>query len=754
MSETAINTSPDEETALNRNLLNHSYRTLNLSNEGNFITFSSFNSKKTKRIIVLTFILAAVFCVVVLSNGTGSNLKQSNVPNPPKTLSFQKILHGDIWSDEFNWLSNIDDPDTSAYIETENKYADSILSTEKETMDYLKREWERLENSYVGGTKLSNGLYMKRFFYYADNSNDLPLLYRDSLSENITELLFDCSTIISEADYFALGFFEVSIDEKYLAFGYDTIGNERFTLVVFDIINKRVIKTATNMQLYYDLKWTNSNDILFTTVDRKGLPRQVYRYKLDNSTELIYNENDEALVVSLAQRDGVLSVICSGQVTNEIHIYENDTLRLLFPRKINVQYFVACYRENILVMTNEHQRNNEIILVDKSLSLIRTIVKASDRYLTGFDVFNDRLAVWFWERGYKDLQAIDLLTNHVYYPFHNNITNPSSSLYLPSTYAMFPGASEDGAVTRNYKENYILFNNRSFIQPVHLYEMNLMTFEINIIHQDIYKEFKSSEYDTKTLVIDNQGSNIKLSMVYRKGELKNRPLILKAYGAYGGMIEPDFNYEIKPLLDKDIVLVMAHIRGDADFGPVQYHSGKYEFKINTMKDFEYVIDYLIENGYTTYEKLSIWGRSAGGILMGYAINKFSHKFLVAILQVPFVDAIGSMTNPEVPWTIYEYFEWGNPMNNQTIYQAMKEYSPYDNVNSGLKCNCLFIGGLNDARVGYYEPTKMVARIRRISKSSKVLLKVFNYGHFASDSNKKDEAAFIYAFILKNLNNLF
>jgi oligopeptidase B len=285
------------------------------------------------------------------------------------------------------------------------------------------------------------------------------------------------------------------------------------------------------------------------------------------------------------------------------------------------------------------------------------------------------------------------------------------------------------------------------------------------------------------------GTVVPLSMVYRidlLNEFDGNYVMLHAYGAYGCCMNPMFNANRLSLLDRGFIYVIAHgtsthqlplipVRGGADMGNAWYEDGKLDSKSNTFHDFISVAEHLIKEGYTTPQKLSIYGRSAGGLLIGACINLRPDLFQAAIVEVPFVDVLNTMSDSKIPWTAFEFEEWGNPA-DEVIYKCMHAYCPYSNVNGGDLAsnrypNMLVLGGLNDPRVckcscdwfikAFFEPLKWVAKMR--SERSKhrsasydrssdrlLLLKIDDGGHAGSSdsSGLLAQLAFKYAFIIK------
>ena len=228
-----------------------------------------------------------------------------------------------------------------------------------------------------------------------------------------------------------------------------------------------------------------------------------------------------------------------------------------------------------------------------------------------------------------------------------------------------------------------------------------------------------------------------------------------AYGSYGASIEASFRASRLPLLNRGIVYVIAHVRGGGEMGRQWYEAAKYLCKKNSFNDFVDVARFFVEERrWASPDKLSCEGTSAGGLLVGAAINQSPNLFRVALLKVPFVDVLCTMTDATLPLTTDEWEEWGNP-NEERYFDYLSSYSPLNNVRQGkVYPSCLLTGGLRDPRVSFWEPAKFAAELRHVASndSGKVLLKINEAGHFSGQDRYKHlrDLSFDYAFLLDEL----
>jgi oligopeptidase B len=251
------------------------------------------------------------------------------------------------------------------------------------------------------------------------------------------------------------------------------------------------------------------------------------------------------------------------------------------------------------------------------------------------------------------------------------------------------------------------------------------------------------------------GLQVPISLVYKKDLVRNgsNPTLLYGYGAYGSVIDADFNSKLLSLLDRGFLFAIGHVRGGSDLGRAWYEDGRQFKKKNSFTDFIACAEHLIQEGFTSREKLAITGGSAGGLLVSACLTMRPDLFKAVIAKVAFVDVVTTMSDPTIPLTALEYDEWGNP-DNVEFYKYMMSYSPYDNIRSTEYPHMLISTGLNDPRVAYWEPAKFAAKLREVKTDNNLLLLQTNFsaGH-AGASGRYDylkEVAVDYAFLIDRL----
>ncbi|MFN4174803.1 MAG: prolyl oligopeptidase family serine peptidase, partial [Parachlamydiaceae bacterium] len=274
--------------------------------------------------------------------------------------------------------------------------------------------------------------------------------------------------------------------------------------------------------------------------------------------------------------------------------------------------------------------------------------------------------------------------------------------------------------------------------------------------QTFDKPFKASsdEFEVVREFVSSNGQAIPVTIVQKKGVEKNskNPLLVYAYGAYGSSIDLSFYKPYSSLLNRGVILAYAHVRGGGEFGEPWHEAAKKEKKIATFKDLIAVSEYLIDEGYSSNERMALQGGSAGGTLAAGIINMRPDLFRVVLLEVPFVDAITDLNDPSIPYTPQEWEEWGNPQNINEL-KAIREWSPIDNIKWGAKPAVYITAGMNDVQVPCYEPYKYFAKLKRHQAGKNpILFELIKGGHKGDTGRYSSirQIAPMYAFLLNQL----
>jgi len=674
------------------------------------------------------------------------DLKSPVATIQPKTIT----LNGYTWTDNYFWLRERSDPAVIAYLEAENEYTAAMMQQTESFQEKLYQEMlDRIKE-----TDLTVPEKIDDYYYYTRTETGQQYrIYcrKKGTLEADEEILLDLNEMAADHDYFRLGVYKISPNHRLLAYSIDTTGAEMYTLFVKDLDTGQLL-TDEIPNTYYSVEWANDNKTLFYNVlDEAKRPYQLYRHILGTGEDaLVFHETDETFSLSLrkTRSKAYLILHLHHRTMTEIRYLNADEpmgeFQVIHPRQQNLEYSVDHHSDNFLIVTNDQAENFKVVSVAtanpakenwQEIIPHRPVVKVD-----GIAAFQDHLVVHEREDGLEKIRITHLSSNETHY-----IDFPEAA------YTYWPHAN------REFHTHLLRFSYTSLITPdsVFDYDMNARTRELKK-QEEVLGGYDPKLFETERIfAIANDGTKVPISLVYKKGLVKNgqNPLLLYGYGSYEASMSPAFISHRLSLLERGFVYAIAHIRGGGEMGRHWYEQGKMFHKRNTFTDFIACAEHLIAEKYTSSQKLAIFGRSAGGLLMGAVVNMRPDLFKVVTAQVPFVDVINTMLDASIPLTTSEYKEWGNP-NHKAEYDYIKTYSPYDNVEAKAYPHMLVTAGLNDPRVHYWEPAKWTAKLRALKTDNNVLLLKtdMSSGHGGPSGRYEylREMAFTYAFIFNRL----
>ncbi len=669
-------------------------------------------------------------------------------PPRPHTL----IAHGDVREDPWFWLRDRNDPETIAYLTAENAYTEQQMAPTVPLQEQLYREML----GRIQETDLSVPERDGEWLYYVrtEEGKQYPIhCRRRSNMEGAEEILLDENLLAAEHEYFRLAACDASPDHRRLAFAADYSGSEEFQLFVKDLETGELVGEPV-MGMSGNVAWAaDSATLFYTTLDEAHRPHRLYRHVVGEGPEtavLVYEETDGAFFASinLSRSRRFLFLDLGSHTTSETRFLAADdptgVFQVLRLRTPGVEYEVAEHDGSFYLVTNDNARNFRLMQVpiqDPGTSEWREILsERADVKLDDVDAFSHHLAVYEREGGYRQIRIIDLTSGEQHrvafpepvYTIRRN-TNPE------------------------YDTNALRFTYTSLVTPASVIDYHMDTRRWNVRKQQpVRGGYDPAQYRSERVVASApDGTPVPVSLVWKEPLVRDglRPMLLIGYGAYGSSYDPAFSSNTLSLLDRGFIVGFAHVRGGEEFGRAWYEAGKLASKRNTFTDFAAVADHLVQEGWTSRDRLAINGGSAGGLLMGAVTNLRPDLFAAVVAEVPFVDVVNTMFDASLPLTVIEYDEWGNPEIEQD-YRNMLSYSPYDNVRAQPYPAMLVTAGLHDPRVQYWEPAKWVAKLRATKTDTNPLLLRTNMeaGHGGA-SGRYDylrEVAFKYAFILDML----
>ena len=661
-------------------------------------------------------------------------------------------------ADPYAWLEQRDSAEVLAYLQAENAWLDEQLAPQRELREQLFEEIR----ARIRETDLSLPTPWGPWLYYqrTQAGEEYPRHYRCprpadgslSIAAEAEQLLLDPNALADDG-YLEIGAFSISPDHSRLAYSLDTQGDEVFTLYV-----KELASGAVTALPFADcdgsMTWANdSRTLFFGELDDTHRPHKLYRHRLGEAdAELVFEEPDGRFFLSCHRASSERQLILSlaSKTTSEAWVLDaerpQEPFRCLAPREEGHEYYPDHGQRDgrwcWLIRSNQGGINFALYQADEAqpgrAHWRELVAHRPALMLEDFHLNATAITLSLRDNG---LPVIEVLAQDAA-PYRVQLPDATYSLEVDDHL--------------EFASPVIRLRYEALNRPAQIRQLELASGTQQVLKQTpVEGPFDADAYESRRLWANApDGTQVPISLVGRRDSFaRPAPLYLYGYGAYGDSLDPWFSHARQSLLERGFLFAIAHVRGGGELGEAWYRAGKLEHKQNTFDDFIACAETLIADGYTSAAQLAISGGSAGGLLIGAVLNQRPELFAAAIAEVPFVDVLNTMQNPELPLTVTEYDEWGDP-GEPAVYARIKAYAPYENVAAQAYPAILAVAGYHDTRVQYWEAAKWVAKLRASKTDDRLLLlkTEFDAGHGGMSGRYQAlrEAALEYAFLLKVL----
>ncbi|HBB9009366.1 oligopeptidase B [Escherichia coli] len=630
-------------------------------------------------------------------------------------------LHGDTRIDNYYWLRDDtrSQPEVLDYLQQENSYGHRVMASQQALQDRILKEIiDRIPQREVSAPYIKNG-YRYRHIY--EPGCEYAIYQRQSaFSEEWDEweILLDANKRAAHSEFYSMGGMAITPDNTIMALAEDFLSRRQYG------IRFRNLETGNWYPELLDnvepsFVWANDSWTFYYV--RKHpvtlLPYQVWRHAIGtpaSQDKLIYEEKDDTYYVSLHKTTSKHYVVIhlASATTSEVRLLDAEMADaepfVFLPRRKDHEYSLDHYQHRFYLRSNRNGKNFGLYRarMRDEQQWEELIPPRENIMLEGFTLFTDWLVVEERQRGLTSLRQINRKTREVIGIAFDDPAYVTWIAYNPE--------SETARLRYGYS---------SMTTPDTLFELDMDTGERRVLKQTEVPGFDAANYRSEHLwIVARDGVEVPVSLVYHRKHFRkgHNPLLVYGYGSYGASIDADFSFSRLSLLDRGFVYAIVHVRGGGELGQQWYEDGKFLKKKNTFNDYLDACDALLKLGYGSPSLCYAMGGSAGGMLMGVAINARPELFHGVIAQVPFVDVVTTMLDESIPLTTGEFEEWGNPQDPQ-YYEYMKSYSPYDNVTAQAYPHLLVTTGLHDSQVQYWEPAKWVAKLRELKTDDHLLL---------------------------------
>lgn len=676
------------------------------------------------------------------------------LPSPPVARVEPKELaapHGHVRVDPYYWMKDRESEEVLDYLRAENAYTQAVMKPTDALQEQLFEEITgRIAKDDTSVPYLLDGWwYQSRYV----EGGEYPIYERRKGSMDAApQVLVNGNERAEGKPYFAARQPVVNSDDTVAAWAEDHVGRRIYTIFFRDLATGE-LRDERIEEVTGNLAWAMDGKTLFYARQDPETLRsfRIYRHVLGadpSSDAVVFEEKDDTFSCYVWRtKSKKYLVIGSYQtVSSEMRVLDasDPTGRwtVVQPRARDHEYTVDHLGDSFYVRTNLDAKNFRLMKAPVATPgqdhWTEVIGHRDDTLLEGFELFSDWLVTEERRGGLVRLrvQKHDGTQEHVV-----QFDDPAWTAGVGTN----PSLDSDT----------LRFSYSSMTTPPSVFDYDMVSHDKELMkEQPVLGGFDKTLYEAARIeATAKDGTKVPISLVYRKdlGARSKRPTVLYGYGSYGYSLDASFSSARLSLLDRGMVWAVAHIRGGEELGRAWYEDGKLLNKKNTFTDFIAAGEHLVQDGWADPERLYAMGGSAGGLLVGAVINMRPDLWDGAVAAVPFVDVVTTMLDDSIPLTTGEYDEWGNP-NEQTYYEYMLSYSPYDQVSAQAYPALLVTSGLHDSQVQYWEPTKWVAKLRATATGEEPILLHTNmdagHGGKSGRFEKFREVALEYAFFLK------
>ena len=623
---------------------------------------------------------------------------------------------GDV-DDPWAWLRDRDDPDTVAYLEAENAYAQAWLTPHEPTVQAVFREIKsRVQETDVAvPVRKGDWWYTGRTVEGLDYAIHCRGTSRDTAGEFV---LLDENVEAAGHDYFSLGLFEIRPDHSVVAWSSDIDGSELFTVRFRDLTTGADLPDRLEgTSAWGGAAWSlDGNEFFYMMPDDTMRPFQVWRHTMGTAQTddvLVLHEADERfyLGIELCRSEQWIVLESASKTSSEVWLLRadrpHDELLPVRGRTDDLEYSIDHWGDGFVVLTNLDADDFRVMTApeDDPATWTELLPHVPGQRIVGVEPFATHLVVHEWSHAQQRVRIV-----------HRDRSMSGLDLGDEPHELELEANPEWNAGTLRY-------GYQSFTTPASVFELDLASGERTLLKQTPTPNVDLGQYEaSREWATAPDGTLVPVDVVRRRGTVADgtAPCLVYGYGSYEASMPPWFSVARLSLLDRGWTWALVHPRGGGELGRRWYTDGKLLNKRNTFTDTIACVEHVRDLGWAAGDRIVLRGGSAGGLLVGACMTQRPDLFRAVIAEVPFVDVVTTMSDPSLPLTITEWEEWGDPRDEQ-FASYMLGYSPYDNAVARDYPALLITAGLNDPRVSYHEPAKWCAKLRSLRTDDAVQL---------------------------------
>ena len=682
------------------------------------------------------------------------NRNQINYPNTERVEQSDRY-HGIEVRDPYRWLENPDSESTKDWVAAQNKVTTSYLNTIA-AKEKIQQRLTQLWDYEKYGSPFKRG---QRYFYFKnDGLQNQSVLYTLESLEEAGEVLLDPNTL-SEDGTVALSGLSISDDGQWLAYGLSTAGSDWVEYRVRNITTKEDSSDRLQWIKFSGTSWTKDNQGFYysrydepneqTKLEDVNYYQKLYYHRLGTEQAedtLIYHRPDQKEwgFDGSVTEDGKYLVISVWQGT--------DRKNLVFYQDLSQP------ESEVVELISEFEASYGVIENDGDTFWVRTDLDAPRGRVIAIALSNSDKPNWqeIIPEAAETLKGVGLLNDRFVTNYLKDARSQINIYDLDGTLVReveLPGIGSAGGFGGKRYDTETFYTFTSFTTPATIYRYDMKTGESKLFRQPKV-DFDPDDYQTQQVFYPSKdGTKIPMFITHKKGiELDgNNPTYLYAYGGFNISLTPSFSISNLVWLEMGGIYAVPNLRGGGEYGEAWHQAGMKDKKQNVFDDFIAAAEWLIDNRYTSNQKLAIAGGSNGGLLVGACMTQRPDLFAAAIPAVGVLDML-RFHKFTIGWAWCP--EYGDP-DNETDFKTLYAYSPLHNLKEGTEYPATMITTADhDDRVVPAHSFKFAAALQAAHQGDNpVLIRIeTKAGHGAGKPTSKiiEEAADKWAFLVANL----
>lgn len=620
--------------------------------------------------------------------------------------------------DPYRWLENDNSEETKGWVKSQNEVTFNYL----EKIPFREKIRQRLTDiwdyeKYRRPFKKGDNYY----YYKNDGLQEQYVVYKQKYLEGESEVFIDPHTFSVDNSIRLRGLY-FSNDDKYCGYAITNSGSDWRDFFVMNAVTREKLSDHLQWIKFSGMAWYKDG-FFYSRYDE---PKEDEKLKASNEYQKLFyhklgtNQSEDILVYqdTANPKYGFGSSVTEDEKYLVIYVWEGTSKNMIYYKDLRKDseilpvidsfyadhYFIDNIDNNFLFMTNYEAPNYKLVLIDPENPTVdnwKTVIPEQKFVMSDVNYINGKLIIQYLKDAISTVSVYNL----------NGEKEHDIDL---------PGVGTVYGFSGKRKDTEVFYTFTSYTQPNTVYKYDIINNKSSLLKKPKVN-FDIDNFVTKQVFYSSKdGTKVPLFLTYQKDiNLKgNNPALLYGYGGFQSPVRPYFNLSIIPLLEKGFIYCVAGLRGGSEYGEEWHKAGMLENKQNVFDDFIYAAKYLFDNGYSSSDKIGIYGASNGGLLVGACMTQKPEMFKVALPAVGVLDMLRfhKFTIGHA-WVV----EYGSS-DDKNQFEYLYEYSPLHNIKTGQKYPATLITTSDhDDRVFPAHSFKFAATLQEKSAGNNPLL---------------------------------